>query len=400
MKSDEPEDRICIKLAETEEEKQRIYAFRYSIYVDELQKNQLSSADHRNKIVRDKLDEHGLLFYAEVNGEIVATLRANIASNEIITDYLLENYALAPFLEKFDLSSISFTSRLMVSRHKRGSSVLAQLLGHSYRYGLEHGLRLDFCHCQPSLLPLYKHLGYKRYTDNFVDQETGYRIPMVLVIRDVEYMRTAHSPLVRIIRNFDALPADTDASSWLRKKYPLATQEATHWLLGEHSYWQYLAEKLAPLPEHALRLFQGLDEDEVKIVLKESPTIKARPGDPIIRAGDLGDEMFLLLSGFVDVWKDENLMATFEPGEVFGELSFVAKVVNHLKPIRSADVVAASDCEVLVITQSVINKLTKRAPQVAVRIAFNLASILGERMLTSTVPDKQSGNSEEGTSSA
>lgn len=387
MAPDESSDRISVKIAETEAEKQRIYAFRYNVYVDELQKNQLSAADHRNKILHDKLDETGLLFYAEVNGEIVATLRANIGSSDMFSEYHLNNYALEPFIDKFKPSNLSFTSRLMVARHKRGSSVLARLLGHSYRYGLEHGVRLDFCHCQPSLLPLYKHLGYRRYTDNFVDQETGYRIPMVLVMKDIEHMRAAHSPLLRILSRERQQSPDTKAATWIRDQYPLATQEATYWLLGEHSYWQYLAEKLAPLPHDALRLFSGLEDEQIKIVLKESPIIKAKPGDRIIRAGDLGDEMYLLLSGFVDVWKDEQLITTFEPGEVFGELSFVAKVVNHLKPIRTADVIAASECEVLVFTQSIINKLTKRNPEIAVRLAFNLASILGERMLTTTVPD-------------
>ena len=38
-----------VALAQTDEEKERIFAFRYQIYVEELGKSKLSSADHSHR---------------------------------------------------------------------------------------------------------------------------------------------------------------------------------------------------------------------------------------------------------------------------------------------------------------------------------------------------------------
>ena len=174
-----PDDKtIRIAIAETDDEKARVYSFRYQIYVEEQGKDNLSYADHSHRIIEDELDETGIQFFACEGEHLLATIRVNFGKDCPPSQQQIDIYGLSPFLEKFSVNDLSFTSRLMVTRDKRGSIILNSLLGFAYKYAILQGVRLDFCHCQPSLVQVYQHLGYRRYKENFVDPGTGYRVPM------------------------------------------------------------------------------------------------------------------------------------------------------------------------------------------------------------------------------
>lgn len=377
-----------IAIAQTEEEKARIFEFRYRVYVEELGKNKLSSANHLARQITDKLDDTGLLFYAtEGHGALLATLRVNLGKDAPPTAEQFKIYGLHRFLEKFPIKDLSFTSRLMVTRDKRGSHTLAQLLGFAYEYSIRQGARLDFCHCQPSLVQVYQHLGYRRYKENFVDPDMGYRVPMVLLGQDIEHLKLIRSPFLRVLRRLGNIRDERDSVEWLCQNLPQLCQEASRWLLDEESYAEYLAQKLMPVRHREVPLLANLTERERNIILKAATLIHAKSGDHIIRAGDNDDEMYLLLSGNVEVRNNKmNLsLSIFETGQVFGELGFVSRFVNHLSPVRSADVIAVNDCEILVITQSFIRRMLRRDPVLTAKLAFNLAGILGVRLVTTDI---------------
>ena len=94
----------------------------------------------------------------------------------------------------------------MVSPQWRNSPVLFHLLLAVFRHGLEQGVRFNFCDCAPGLVNLYERLGYRRYTENFVDPEFGLSIPLVLLVEDVEYLKSVHSPFWRTAADGGAGP--------------------------------------------------------------------------------------------------------------------------------------------------------------------------------------------------
>lgn len=67
-------------------------------------------------------------------------------------------------------------------------------------------------------------------------------------------------------------------------------------------------------------------------------------GETLIRKGDAAEELYLLMSGEVGVFAGETRLSTLMPGSIFGE---TALVTNRL---RSADVIAEQDGELLVLT--------------------------------------------------
>ena len=66
--------RSGIHLAETQEEKDAVYRFRYEIYVDEMGRYG-AAADHERQLLVEPEDETARIFYAAQDGEVVATSR-------------------------------------------------------------------------------------------------------------------------------------------------------------------------------------------------------------------------------------------------------------------------------------------------------------------------------------
>jgi flavin reductase (DIM6/NTAB) family NADH-FMN oxidoreductase RutF len=94
------------------------------------------------------------------------------------------------------------------------------------------------------------------------------------------------------------------------------------------------------------------------------------PGDFIVREGDPGDELFVILEGEVRVERKGSSLATFGPGEFFGEVAVIDG-----RP-RSADVVAVSPLRALVISRELVRSTIEREP----RAAWAMLEVLAGRL--------------------
>ena len=140
---------ITIRLAEIEEDRQRVFRFRYEVYVEEMQRPQ-EYADHKAKTIEEPLDETGRIFLAEDEaGRVVGTVRSNYGSD---TDfgYYAGLYGMESVGRSFPLR-VSITTKLMVNAELRGSSLGCRLAMATYRDGLLDGILFDFIDCNPHL---------------------------------------------------------------------------------------------------------------------------------------------------------------------------------------------------------------------------------------------------------
>ncbi len=68
---------LTIRLAETSEDRQRVFRFRYEIYVEKMKRPQ-TYADHAARSVEEPLDGTGRIYLAEDDqGHVVGTVRSN-----------------------------------------------------------------------------------------------------------------------------------------------------------------------------------------------------------------------------------------------------------------------------------------------------------------------------------
>jgi CRP/FNR family transcriptional regulator, cyclic AMP receptor protein len=90
-------------------------------------------------------------------------------------------------------------------------------------------------------------------------------------------------------------------------------------------------------------VFSSCSERELKAVARLGAVVSVEAGHILTKQGRLGREFFVVLTGSATCHVDEDLVATFGPGDFFGEMGLVDR-----QP-RSATVRATTAMEVLVI---------------------------------------------------
>lgn len=89
-------------------------------------------------------------------------------------------------------------------------------------------------------------------------------------------------------------------------------------------------------------------------------------GQTLFTQGELGQAMYLLVAGRVQVVRDEQAIAELGPGANFGEMALLDQ------PERSATIRAMETSEALVITREAFFALLKRDPTLAVKVLWNM----------------------------
>lgn len=106
------------------------------------------------------------------------------------------------------------------------------------------------------------------------------------------------------------------------------------------------------------------------LFLKQESFVQFQAGQTIFAEGEVGESMFVLFEGMVEVYVSNKLIGTFEPIEVFGEMAVIAPGP------RSATVVAKTDCRLAAVTQKRFNLLLSHHPD----FALHMMGMLVERI--------------------
>lgn len=143
--------------------------------------------------------------------------------------------------------------------------------------------------------------------------------------------------------------------------------------------WEMLDLKLDPKVLYESKLFQQMRKWEVKRVVLLGKLLKMDAGNIVLRKGDPGDSMFLLLSGKATVFdsgpRGEIVFARLEPGDVFGEMALVSPGP------RSANIRADEDMEYIEITWTSLARIQRFLPYLSGKLYLNLSRILGDRLI-------------------
>ena len=140
-------------------------------------------------------------------------------------------------------------------------------------------------------------------------------------------------------------------------------------------------EGLSGVDPRALRrvkILAGMTDEQLQRFADFMEVEKVPQWAVIVKQGDPGDTMYLILQGELrvrisDLGK-ETILATLGPGEFFGDIS----LFDHGP--RSADVVANSDSILLKISASAIEELSRQAPELATPFLRNIGQTLSARI--------------------
>jgi len=163
----------------------------------------------------------------------------------------------------------------------------------------------------------------------------------------------------------------------------LATFFITPLLLGSAellTVWDLLSYQVRNEYLKSSPLFQGLNVWQIKKVLLASEIRHFGPGEQILREGSEGTEMFVVLEGGVEARKiqEDRSVACLRKigiGQLFGEVAAFAGGK------RTADIIAVKDTDVLVLSWSRIDKLSRLFPIISFRLFRNLSRILAGKLI-------------------
>jgi CRP/FNR family cyclic AMP-dependent transcriptional regulator len=130
-------------------------------------------------------------------------------------------------------------------------------------------------------------------------------------------------------------------------------------------------------------MFHGLPPDEVEALVAACKRGHYEPGQAVFVEGDSDDDLYIVKSGRIRISKaisqdTDRTLAVVERGGVFGELALVGA------SSRSATASALEPTEVLALTRDGFGGLADRSPQLGLKVMGKLATVLAERLQTTT----------------
>ncbi len=123
---------------------------------------------------------------------------------------------------------------------------------------------------------------------------------------------------------------------------------------------EYL-EHLAAVP-----LFARCTKSQLQEIGRVADELTVPAGTVLARQGDVGMELFVIISGTATVTRDGQVVATLGRSSFVGELAVLARVP------RNATVIAETDLDVLVLTPSGLNQLLDDVPGLAKQLLYEV----------------------------
>lgn len=351
------------------QERDAVARLRYRIHVAELGKRP-AEADHVREMLVDAHDRDSVLLAAFDGDAPVGTVR--LTPGAVITpDSAWWHFY--QFDEFYDYRSCarSVTSRLMVLPELRGTVVAAQLLAMAYQRGRELGTVFNFMHCAPGLVAIHEQMGFRRYTNGARDPEVGYRIPMVLVADDCSYLSSQRSPFASLSLKY---PADPRNAAWFTQRFGTRCGLSTARTLGVARFAELIAESCG---QNRSRALTGLDDDELAVVLESAVLHHFDPQFRVLKRGDRGGDLFLILQGEVTV--GANASSTHSPAAVIGPGDSFDEYAYLGGGPCGADVTALAAVTAISLSHESFGKLQRKHPALAFRLVLNLALAASHR---------------------
>jgi hypothetical protein len=346
-------------VAATPEEKEAVYRFRYSVYVEEMGRYQ-GSADHAGRRLVEPEDDVSWVFYAREGDDVVGTARLSWGGKGF-SERQVDEYSVSPFLADLPHGHLAIGERVMVTPRLRGTGLVDQLMNARNDVAVEHDVRIQFSACEPHLLSLYLGQGRRTYAaKNINTPEAGYLIPLVAFPQGTDALLddvtgTMPASVAQVLAGGGAVLS------------PLMTSAA--------DYEDHIRATLHEIEAQDISAFHGFTDEEVERCLDRSNVIECAAGDRILKKGGAARNIFVVLSGTLEVRDEDRVVAVLREGDVFGEMAFL------LEQPRAADTYAVADgTRILSLSEHTLRQMIEDDPTVAAKLLMNISRMLSVRL--------------------
>lgn len=124
-------------------------------------------------------------------------------------------------------------------------------------------------------------------------------------------------------------------------------------------------------------IFDGLSKLDINSIMQAGMVCPLEGGKLLFRKGDTGHEMYVILTGKIDIVDEfsgyKDVIASLGPGEIFGEMAMFER--SH---VRSTHAVVREPSQVLVLSDDVLSQLLdKKIPK---QFLANIIGVLCNRI--------------------
>lgn len=128
-------------------------------------------------------------------------------------------------------------------------------------------------------------------------------------------------------------------------------------------------EILAQMP-----LFSRLDERELLRVMQVADVLTFESGQDVVREGEGGDELFIVLSGSLQIARGDQILSEVVAGEHFGEMALIRSTP------RSATVRSTESSELIAIRRRDFFEILRKEPELSVKLLWQFLGVLADRL--------------------
>ncbi|MFT3774563.1 MAG: Stp1/IreP family PP2C-type Ser/Thr phosphatase [Minicystis sp.] len=121
-------------------------------------------------------------------------------------------------------------------------------------------------------------------------------------------------------------------------------------------------------------LFQRLSERELLRVMQVVEVIGFKPGEVVVREGERGDELFIVLSGLCRISRNDTVLLEVGPGDHFGEMALIRAMP------RSATVTAVHSSELISLRRADFFEILRKEHELAVKLLWQFLGVLADRL--------------------
>ncbi|MCP3962963.1 MAG: cyclic nucleotide-binding domain-containing protein [bacterium] len=363
-----------VSIAQTPEEREAVYRFRYQVYFKEYGR-QLGSPDHARQWVTDEDDEKefSTILYTGTTEEITGTVRLRHWDPGCVPRYEIDEVSmdLFPDLAQRHTGEIG---RLMIRRTMRGKLLLAAIMQRAYElFCGDYQTDLVFLYCSPGLVHHYRKLGCRTFGGRIVHAPDGIMVPLVNIVSDLDYHRRVGSLVTPLIRRYFG-PGKRPPLDLAPYRHILESEEAPIELDAE-KIWDEMQQAVTNQEADSGSFLDSLPEDLLQHLGRQGFVLRVTAETLMTRAGFGEQEMYLVLDGAFEVTFGGNRLAVMGRGDLFGELAFFLPGRR-----RTADVRALTDGTLLVLRARTVQKLIKSDAETAARLLLQIGAVMAERL--------------------
>lgn len=136
-------------------------------------------------------------------------------------------------------------------------------------------------------------------------------------------------------------------------------------------------------------LFKGLNEGEIEKILNLCKEVRFKKNETVMREGEVGDELYIVIEGIVEVAKNLILEEPADDGNLSNKVFTKLKAEDHAvfgemalleESERTATITALTDCVFYKIKKFNFLKLAEADHELGYKILLNISRIVSSRL--------------------